>query len=252
MEVHHHSHGERGKRFKDYFLEFFMLFLAVTLGFFAENIREHFTEQKKEKGYIQSLVEDLQEDTAAISEYSVANLDMTYGQDTLIDLLGHFSDTGNASARCYHFYYFYTTRFAEVVFNDRTMSQLLNSGNMRLIEKQSVSDSIMEYNSIIKYVKAQADAYRQYFIKTLDLSMDIFNFSYARNTMDSAYQLHPYHSSEKPNFKLQTTDPAVLKRYVNMLTLSKSILQGYILNLRFASKKATSLIMLLKKAYHLK
>ena len=37
MEVHHPSRkaGEK-KRFKEYFLDFLMLFLAVTLGFFAE------------------------------------------------------------------------------------------------------------------------------------------------------------------------------------------------------------------------
>lgn len=36
MEVHHHPHIER-KRFKEYFFEFLMIFLAVTLGFIAEN-----------------------------------------------------------------------------------------------------------------------------------------------------------------------------------------------------------------------
>ncbi len=36
MEVHHHPHVEK-KAFKEYFLEFLMIFLAVTMGFFAEN-----------------------------------------------------------------------------------------------------------------------------------------------------------------------------------------------------------------------
>jgi len=46
MEVHHHPQVEK-KGFKEYFLEFLMIFLAVTLGFFAENIREKITEHKK-------------------------------------------------------------------------------------------------------------------------------------------------------------------------------------------------------------
>ena len=41
MEVHHHPHVAK-KNFKEYFLEFLMIFLAVTPGFVAENIREHF------------------------------------------------------------------------------------------------------------------------------------------------------------------------------------------------------------------
>ena len=44
MEVHHHPHvdsdSHRKKGFKEYFLEFLMIFLAVTMGFFAENLRE--------------------------------------------------------------------------------------------------------------------------------------------------------------------------------------------------------------------
>ena len=39
MEVHHHSHHP--KKWKEYITEFIMLFAAVSLGFFAENIREH-------------------------------------------------------------------------------------------------------------------------------------------------------------------------------------------------------------------
>jgi hypothetical protein len=36
MEVHHHPNVEK-KGYKEYFLEFLMIFLAVTMGFIAEN-----------------------------------------------------------------------------------------------------------------------------------------------------------------------------------------------------------------------
>ena len=39
MEVHHHSH--KPKKLKEYITDFIMLFAAVTLGFLAENLREH-------------------------------------------------------------------------------------------------------------------------------------------------------------------------------------------------------------------
>ena len=43
MEVHHHPDlHHKAKPWKEYFLEFIMIFLAVTMGFFAENIREHY------------------------------------------------------------------------------------------------------------------------------------------------------------------------------------------------------------------
>jgi len=53
MEVHHHPKAGP-KKFKEYFFEFLMLFLAVTLGFFAENLREHFSDKEKERKYVQT------------------------------------------------------------------------------------------------------------------------------------------------------------------------------------------------------
>jgi hypothetical protein len=48
MEVHHHPDiHHKPKKWKEYFLEFLMIFLAVTLGFIAENLREHLTERAK-------------------------------------------------------------------------------------------------------------------------------------------------------------------------------------------------------------
>src|SRR6195256_1492529 len=65
MEVHHHPDlHHKPKKWKEYFLEFLMLFLAVTLGFFAESYREHLVEQKKEREYIKSMVEDLKSDSS--------------------------------------------------------------------------------------------------------------------------------------------------------------------------------------------
>ena len=57
MEVHAHTHTER-KKWTHYFWEFFMLFLAVTLGFLVENQREHYVEHRREKQYMQSMVEE--------------------------------------------------------------------------------------------------------------------------------------------------------------------------------------------------
>src|SRR5574342_530876 len=63
MEVHAHTHTER-KKWTHYLWEFFMLFLAVTAGFFVENQREHIVEHKRGQQYIKSFVEDLIIDTA--------------------------------------------------------------------------------------------------------------------------------------------------------------------------------------------
>src|SRR5215204_2862881 len=65
MEVHHHAHTTR-KKWTHYFWEFLMLFLAVTLGFFVENQREHYIEHQREKQFIRSLFNDIKSDTVNI------------------------------------------------------------------------------------------------------------------------------------------------------------------------------------------
>jgi len=66
MEVHHHPEVEK-KGFKEYLLEGLMIFLAVFMGFVAENIRESITEHKRAAEFAQSYYEDIKKDTAEIS-----------------------------------------------------------------------------------------------------------------------------------------------------------------------------------------
>ena len=70
MEVHHHAHHDK-KNWKSYFWEFLMLFLAVTLGFFVENQREHLVEHRREKEYMISMLEDLSADTMTLLVWSL-------------------------------------------------------------------------------------------------------------------------------------------------------------------------------------
>ncbi len=57
MEVHHHPQLEhKSKPWKEYLLEGFMIFIAVTMGFFAESLREHIGDNTREKGVCQGFV----------------------------------------------------------------------------------------------------------------------------------------------------------------------------------------------------
>jgi hypothetical protein len=58
MEVHHHSHHP--KKWKEYITEFLMLFLAVSLGFAAENIREGYIEKERSHELVSSFIRDVE------------------------------------------------------------------------------------------------------------------------------------------------------------------------------------------------
>ena len=85
MEVHHHPHIEK-KSFKEYLLEGLMIFLAVTMGFIAENIREHFVTKKHEKEYMVSLVRDLNNDITGIAKSEAQVKDYMNDADSILSL----------------------------------------------------------------------------------------------------------------------------------------------------------------------
>src|SRR3954463_11341697 len=145
MEVHKHPHHvTHKKRWPEYLLEFFMLFLAVFLGFVAENIREHITERAKEKEYIHSLVEDLQTDTAILHRMIPEMRKNIRGLDTLIDQT-YLALEGKADTRLlYYTYHHYCRNVFNVELSQRTLNQLKNSGNMRLIHDKDVAISISQ------------------------------------------------------------------------------------------------------------
>ena len=78
MEVHHPHHPTHKKKWSEYIIEFVMLFAAVTLGFFAENVREHQIIEHKTKQNLMSIILDLKKDSALIqnrlAEYKQASL----------------------------------------------------------------------------------------------------------------------------------------------------------------------------------
>jgi hypothetical protein len=147
MEVHAHTHTPR-KKWTHYFWEFLMLFLAVFCGFLAENQREHFIEQRREKEYIKSFIEDLKSD---ISNYNRQIRVRTISQksaDSLIILL--LSPESNKHVDSIYVCVERVGRGTLFLYSDRTIQQLKNSGSMRLIRNQTASDLIMQYDQLVR------------------------------------------------------------------------------------------------------
>src|ERR1700759_3306359 len=87
MEVHHHPDlHHKTKKFKEYFLEFLMIFLAVSLGFIAENLREHISDRSKEKEYVEAFIRNLQDDTARLKHVIDVNTKKVNGIDSFLQL----------------------------------------------------------------------------------------------------------------------------------------------------------------------
>ena len=141
MEVHAHTHTAR-KKWTHYFWEFFMLFLAITLGFFVENEREHLIEHKREKILIKEMLEDLRKDTAylhlCVSYFVPNHIRM---MDSAINLL---KQKGNEKDReTYQAYLTATEWNYNYVPTERTLSQMRSYG-YRLVRNSQVADILSE------------------------------------------------------------------------------------------------------------
>jgi hypothetical protein len=154
MEVHHHPKVGK-KNFKEYLLEGLMIFIAVMLGFFAESLREHISDQSKEREYISSLKKDLAADTTNINSFVSGFNTRIHEFDTLINMLQHPLNVPNGS----EMYYLARLATRGTVFGDinNTLAQLNSSGNFRLISSRIVADNIVLYENHIENFKEVHD-----------------------------------------------------------------------------------------------
>lgn len=125
MEVHHHPdlHHKR-KNFKEYFLEFLMIFLAVTLGFFAEGLREHLSDKRIEREYIVSFVEDLKQDTANFNLVIPASENNLKGVDSLLNSLLDTPFKDSSIRLIYYLKESYADWIIPMNYTTRTIAQL--------------------------------------------------------------------------------------------------------------------------------
>ena len=156
METHaEHLHHAPGRTIKHYFFEFLMLFLAVFCGFVAENWREQMREHQREKKFIYSLVEDLKSDTGQSNKILIQLKKTKTGIDSVLKELSSPGIIENSNKA----YSLWTENLDIKAFvsNDRTIQQLKNSGELRLIRNKAVSDRIMEYDQMVKNYYQQSN-----------------------------------------------------------------------------------------------
>ncbi len=254
MEVHHHPHVEK-KNFKEYFLEFLMIFLAVTLGFFAESFREHISDRGKEREYLSSMVSELKYDTTMYNQ----TLKKIYYLRPLLDSL--FKNVHDAR----HFNYVLLGKWNTPINETRlpylptmpTIQQLTSSGNLRLIESKTVLNKILEYQVFIQgHMKSETEsisaATEKIYANEDDLCDEsAFNAQTDNNMQDKSAQYNMENGAVY-DMTIVVKDSITLNRFANSFTNYKSRNWGYYTIINEAKQKATYLIDEINKEYSLK
>lgn len=244
MEVHAHSHTPR-KKWTHYFFEFFMMFLAVFAGFLAENQREHFIEHSREKQFIRSITEDLNSDIHMLDSIIITRKNMDKLMDSLLYTM-NYTDPRQHGNEIYYYtrwiprtYRFYT--------NDRTISQLKNAGNWRLIRNRNVSERLSTYDNLVSTLTAYIEQREESLVLILYQSINkMFDSKVFESMINGLSFIRPLN-----NPQLLTYDKSILNEFCNQVHFRKNSNFYFIQVAGKLLAEAHQTRDLIKKEYHM-
>lgn len=256
MEVHKHPHHvTHKKKWGEYFLEFLMIFLAVTLGFFAETIRETSTEHKRAREFAITMLKDLQEDTAQLKSYREYFNDASNNIDTLMQLLAVSEPKDVPSGKLY-WYGLWGGARRHFIPNDATLQQMKSSGSLRYF-KRKIAGDVAKYDRFCRLIQRSEEMQEGVYVEVRKSRAQIFDFRYndiANNIEQWRRHNHNYSKVDsfmKTNPPLLSYDKTFFNQYVELVR-SRFIRTSNIVNADSLLNSASVLIKDLMEEYELK
>jgi hypothetical protein len=262
MEVHHHpkvenpADGGTRKRFKEYFLEFIMIFLAVTMGFFAETIRENITEHRRAKEFAESMLQDLREDTAQLRSYRDYFDFAASSTDSLQQLLASAETDDIPSGKLY-WYGLFGGAHRYFVPNDQTFQQMKSSGSLRYFTRK-VASAVARYDRFCRVIQSNELMDGNIYTEVRKLRAQLFDFRYndVANTIYQTRLTDIDHNNRLDSFMrsnppLLSNSKILFNQYVELVR-SRFLRRSMVGYADSTLRQANSLIIELKKEYRLK
>jgi len=227
MEVHHHPEVEK-KGLKEYLLEGLMIFLAVFMGFIAENIREDYTEHKKAEAFAATMVSDLKQDTAQLKNYITYYNLARMNVDTLMRLISTNDIKKIPSGKLY-LYGLWGGAQHFFIPNDATYAQMKSTGALQFFEKP-LARQAAKYDQLCRNMTAFDESEEAIYVEVRKLRSQIFEFQYnimSNNLWDKIAPGYVYShkaadiasrdSFIKSNPPLLTYDKSIFNQYVELV-----------------------------------
>ena len=243
MEVHHHPHVGK-KNFKEYFLEFLMIFLAVTMGFIAENLRERITDNEREKQYMESLIKDIKDDISFITDQQ----SRYETRQALLDSLINNLNTNAAPASTNDLYYYARLASKNDVFpvNTRTFDQMKNAGGFRVIKNDQVVSAIMSYYVVLPQIQSLEETEQSETNEYRKIAVQIFSAVVFNQINSTSEVIRPVN-----NPHLRTTDNKLWGDLSGWVHYIKNTRIGLNVYKKEILERGQKLIQLIQKEYHL-
>jgi len=254
MEVHHHPEVEK-KGIKEYLLEGLMIFVAVTMGFFAESLREHISERQHMKEYATSLYVDLKADTASLNKYlSRINFGVNH-VDTLLQLLSANDPKDIPSGKLY-WYGLFGGMMLNFSPNDATLLEIKSTGSLRFFSKLSIRNAIAQYDQELQTFKANQTYDQSILVEVRKARAEIFYFKYNEDANTVYQHIFKHYDKTKVdsffrlNPPLLTSDKVLFNHYVELIR-SRFLKLGIEKMANQIRTDAINLMAVLKKEYNI-
>ena len=141
MEQQHLDQFSPKKKWYVYFIDFIMLFVAVSLGFLAENVRDQQTDKNREISYLKNVHEDLLVD---INKFELV---ISSNNLRLLMLDSLHMEINKASPDMPSLYYYIRNLALRTTFESSHLGldQIKASGGFRLIQNAKIIAGIQDY-----------------------------------------------------------------------------------------------------------
>ncbi len=252
MEVHHHAHDPAAphhkKNWKSYFWEFLMLFLAVFCGFLAEYQLEHKIERDREIQYIESLIQNLKADTSNLTRTIKRNYQKEAAWASLLRLAT--KDLSNPELEKQFYSDFFKGAFGPLFRpTDATVIQLKNAGNLRLIRKKEVVDSILSYDSQNRLITDHNESFSKQNDKVWDEAFPIIQTWIFADSLYVDFENREILSNDLPALNNNKLQNQIFFGNLTRCILYTKVNRSYLIRQK---AKAESLIDFLQSKYHIK
>ncbi|HRX00561.1 MAG TPA: hypothetical protein P5280_13795 [Cyclobacteriaceae bacterium] len=162
---------------KRYLLEFIFIFLAVFLGFLADNFREEYFERQQATQLARSFYEELKNDSIAASNRVQGRVKKERAIEYMVSFFRDSALNSSSKSLSINFLWATTVR-TPVIFTPRTvvLEQLKSSGTIRYFKSSELRNLVGELSIAIDYIierqATEASVYQRYIEPIMITHMD--------------------------------------------------------------------------------
>jgi len=223
--------------------EIILVVIGILIALSINNSNEKKSERKIEQDYLFSLIEDAKTDLSNFDNIIKAN----ELRNKYLDSLEYRCFNYNVKDKKYHpelmyRYMFSLSRPDFITQTDRTLSQLKNSGGMRLIEDKNIIDAIIKYEESFEKLYNQQVWYEGALKDLVNAGIPIFNYKYLSPKPGLKIDWETFMKTAR----LLETDKRLIIQLGNRTNMFNAITELYVVFLEAGKQECLKLIDILE------